>query len=259
MASAMSLTEFRHAYLANNNWFSTKYFQGVGKIYDLPMNNPQQKWEKVEQCVDENKILIAISNKDKVSLNEYIKNIFSELVLLKNYDTLFDSTRSLYEILKQSINILPNYIDKPDIGAENNYVHWYDAISLKEWFRDKFSELIEAIKYVQENTYSKTTLKVMDIIGANYHKSDLSLGFIAESVYLSVGHLCTLFKKETGMTIIDYLTDVRVAEAKKMLDGGSLKVYEVGTSVGYKSSQYFSQIFCNRLGLTPSEYLKNRY
>jgi two-component system response regulator YesN len=128
----------------------------------------------------------------------------------------------------------------------------------EKYIIDKFTELVAMKRRRQTGAYSKVILKVMDIISENYWRSDFSVGFIAENVYLSIGHLCASFKKETGMTIHDYVTEVRMIEAKKRLDEVNLKIYEVAESVGYKSSQYFSQVFYSRLGMTPSEYQRNK-
>ena len=63
-----------------------------------------------------------------------------------------------------------------------------------------------------------------------------------------------IFKKETGTTFLKFLTKLRIEEAKRLLEDGNYNVSEVAERVGYKTSQYFSQIFVSTTGLTPQEY-----
>ena len=91
-------------------------------------------------------------------------------------------------------------------------------------------------------------------IRRNYADPELSLDEIAEYVHLNTSYLCTAFKQETGNTIKNFITDIRIEAAKKQLDAGNGKIYEIGTSVGYQSSQYFSQVFYKKVGVSPNDY-----
>ncbi|MDO4471113.1 MAG: helix-turn-helix transcriptional regulator, partial [Bacillota bacterium] len=64
--------------------------------------------------------------------------------------------------------------------------------------------------------------------------------------------------KETGTTFLKYLTALRIEEAKRLLSQGDKNVSEVAEMVGYKTSQYFSQIFIKNVGMKPQEYKKWR-
>ena len=63
-----------------------------------------------------------------------------------------------------------------------------------------------------------------------------------------------IFKKQTGYTIFDYLTHYKIEQAKKMLATGTYKIYEVSDYLGYKSKNYFSALFKEYTGVTPSQY-----
>ena len=87
-----------------------------------------------------------------------------------------------------------------------------------------------------------------------YIYRSFSLNDVAAYVHLSPGYLSSEFKKETGVTLKSYLTDVRIDAAKKMMDEGKYKIYEICSAVGYNSSQYFSQAFYKKTGMFPTEY-----
>jgi two-component system response regulator YesN len=64
-----------------------------------------------------------------------------------------------------------------------------------------------------------------------------------------------LFKKETGVTINDYITEIRLAEAKRLLrEEPGILVFDVAERVGYRDGKYFTKLFKREVGLNPSEY-----
>ena len=77
---------------------------------------------------------------------------------------------------------------------------------------------------------------------------------MAQSLNISEGHLSHTFKKETGSTILGYLTRYRVHKAAELLKDCRVKVYEVAEQVGYRDIGYFSNTFKKITGKTPSEY-----
>ena len=76
---------------------------------------------------------------------------------------------------------------------------------------------------------------------------------IAEHLRVSEGHLSHVFKKQTGMTVTNYLTKTRIDAAMRMLARDHVKVYEAAAAVGYKDVTYFSATFKKLTGLSPSE------
>jgi len=91
-------------------------------------------------------------------------------------------------------------------------------------------------------------------ISENYADANISLQSVASHVALSSNHFCTVFAQETGQTFIEYLTGVRIAQAKTLLANLSMRTSEVAYSVGYNDSHYFSYIFKKNTGHTPRDY-----
>ena len=69
-------------------------------------------------------------------------------------------------------------------------------------------------------------------------------------------HFTTLFRKETGKTVSQYLTDARCARAAELLENTQLLVQEISHYVGYEDTNYFARVFKNSLGLSPQDYRK---
>ncbi|KRE71421.1 response regulator transcription factor [Paenibacillus sp. Soil750] len=90
-------------------------------------------------------------------------------------------------------------------------------------------------------------------------ESDLNQAFelneLSAKVGLNPSYLCKLFKRETKKTITDYVTDLRIVKAKHILeDYPDVKMYEVGSLVGYSDPVYFTKLFKKSVGMTPKEY-----
>jgi len=94
---------------------------------------------------------------------------------------------------------------------------------------------------------------IKDLIGAEYDQ-DLSLEGIAERVYLTPSYLSYLFKKETGQSLIRYITQVRMEKAAELLTGTNLKIVDIYRKLGYRSSTYFIQTFRHYYGVTPVKF-----
>jgi two-component system response regulator YesN len=95
---------------------------------------------------------------------------------------------------------------------------------------------------------------VIELIQENYSREDFSLQEAADKVGLSVAYLSRIFRKETGYTFVDYLTNLRMRKASILLQDDSVKIYEVAERVGYSSQQYFSLVFKKKLGVNPIDY-----
>lgn len=89
-----------------------------------------------------------------------------------------------------------------------------------------------------------------------FFAQDVSLGNIARAAGISVSRLCHLFKEQTGLTVVEYLTDVRMENAKKLLLRTEKSVSEVCREVGYKNQSYFSKVFKELFSVAPSEFRK---
>ncbi|MDG0791393.1 response regulator [Cohnella ginsengisoli] len=90
-------------------------------------------------------------------------------------------------------------------------------------------------------------------IRAHYAES-LTLPSVAAEVHVTPVWLSKLFKKEMHQTFLEYLTDIRMEKAKRMLSDVQYKIYEISAQVGYKDPVHFTKVFKRQTGLTPKEY-----
>ncbi|WP_151734205.1 helix-turn-helix transcriptional regulator ['Paenibacillus yunnanensis' Narsing Rao et al. 2020] len=94
---------------------------------------------------------------------------------------------------------------------------------------------------------------VLAYINQNFNKID-TIEEIAGHFYISKYYLCRIFKEATGLTLIQYLNNIKIQHACNMLVNSKLSVLEIGIACGYNSSMYFCKMFKQALSLTPSEF-----
>ena len=105
---------------------------------------------------------------------------------------------------------------------------------------------------LDNNSLVENAKKVIE----NNFAGDISLEQVAKHVHLSPAYLSELFKKETGMSFIDYKTIIRIECAKKLLCTPSMNISEISGKVGYSDPKYFSKLFKKITGKTIYEYRK---
>ena len=102
----------------------------------------------------------------------------------------------------------------------------------------------------------ETVARAKAYMEAHFRDPDLSVQKVAGVAGISYGRLGVLFREHVGCTVNDYLTELRIREAKRLLCTGDYKIYEVAERSGYRSSQYFSYAFHQRTGQSPNHYRK---
>ena len=117
-----------------------------------------------------------------------------------------------------------------------------------------YGRLTEAIQGSRK--VSKLVSAALDYIRENYCSSDLSLKKIAAGAYATPAYVSSLFKKEVGMSVTEYITISRMKKAAELLvrDPG-LSLTAVSEQVGYTDPYYFSRCFKKHYGVTPSKFL----
>jgi two-component system response regulator YesN len=122
-----------------------------------------------------------------------------------------------------------------------------------EEYIDRFINQI-FVHYGSPSKENKTEA-IKQFVEENYSQ-DIYLEQISEMYHLSVSHLSRTIKKEWGVSFSDYLAQVRIREAKKLLTETRKDVQEISTLVGFNSRNTFIRTFKKLEGITPSDYRK---
>ncbi|MFP4661236.1 MAG: response regulator [Halanaerobiales bacterium] len=161
------------------------------------------------------------------------------------------------------LNMIYSALHKKDISIQTvfNISYLHDLSSTRSYYilREKITELInQGLDYLNDHLENNPVViqKIQDYIRENY-KDKITRKDIAGHVYLNPAYLSRLFKKETGMTLTEYVTEMRIAEAKKLLVETDYTITAIAEEVGYYNYSYFSKIFREIVGVTAGNYRKN--
>ena len=152
--------------------------------------------------------------------------------------------------------------DRFEYAIEAMHIKAFDYL-LKPWKEEKLTGLIsEAILSIKEissddgkseNLQDSQKSIIKKYIKENY-KRDISAGDVAGILGYSDVYFSKIFKQLFDDTFINYLTNLRIEKAKVLLKDVSFNIKEVGASVGYTDSNYFTKVFKRAVGMSPSEY-----
>lgn len=118
---------------------------------------------------------------------------------------------------------------------------------------------LKMINIVEEKKkYSTMVLLAIKYIEESYYLNDLNINNISEKLEVSSSYLSKLLKKETGLSFIDYLTNIRIKKAMYILEDPTVKIYDVAELVGYSNQHYFCRAFKKVVGISPTEYKRGK-
>ncbi len=251
-SSRINLYDLKRYCDVNKSVFHKKLIEGSGRvnILEYPI-----MYKEVPEKVMKGKQLIAseVDLCDPASIKQYFGKIYGRLAEEEDWEQLLPLSKNFYFLLLTGYRRKFGKIPYQELGQEMNWRSWLDAGKISEWFIEQFDKLNANIR-VDDRHYSKAIKDSIEYIHSNYRNPDLSLNEVADYVNLSAGYLSGAFKKEVGDTLKNYVTDVRIDAAKKLIEQGNHRIYEIGLEVGYRSSQYFSQVFYKKVGMFPAEY-----
>ncbi|ADI00576.1 helix-turn-helix transcriptional regulator [Salisediminibacterium selenitireducens] len=128
-----------------------------------------------------------------------------------------------------------------------------DMGSLLRLFQQMFLDLFDMVEEYRQESYSQSVL-----IGIRYIRNHLDSSFrldnVAKEVGLNPRYFGTLFKEETGKTILQFVTEERISLAKRLLRDRQNDIADVAKYVGFSSQSHFTQVFRKKVGKTPKVY-----
>ena len=176
-------------------------------------------------------------------------------------DLTFYSARELYfELISEVFHKADSMhlqIKEDEVGGGISWIVLIESYNLDElhsFLCRHISFYFTSLESVKDE--KKQVLAIKNYIAKHYMDDMLSIGEISGYLHMSASHVCTIFKKETGDTINNYLTEYRLNKAKQYLRETLFTVAEISVKVGYRDNSYFGRIFRKHVGMTPNEYRK---
>ncbi|GAA0084383.1 response regulator [Clostridium sp. CTA-7] len=255
------ISQIRYSYSTAQSALSYRPILGTGKtiyIDDVePDNSIQLQFDEQEEI----KFLNAIKLSSQDEIKEIVESIFKKVE--EHFISLDKYRIYIMEIMTALLKLTQAYnIDIRDIFGEDfncySYLDKLDSIKeIKEWFIEKAIKLNEFIKKERVNSSKLLVEKAKEYIKNNYSDYEISVEKLCSKLHVSPTYFSTIFKKETNMSFVNYLTDIRLEEAIKLLNTTDDKTYIIALKVGYQEANYFSYVFKKKFGISPSRYRKN--
>ncbi|WP_034444634.1 helix-turn-helix domain-containing protein [Butyrivibrio sp. AE2032] len=124
---------------------------------------------------------------------------------------------------------------------------------IRTWFTDKIVSACRNVVSKREERSGDIIRNAKKYIEDHYDK-DISLDDVSRVVNISPYYFSKVFKEESGLNFIEYLTNIRIDKAKELLETTNLSIKEICVSCGYTDPNYFSRSFKKNVGVTPTEY-----
>lgn len=199
-----------------------------------------------------NELLVAVKSGNEESLSRIMDAAKHDLC--ENGETLFMSKYNVYVLLSEVAVAASQYDYVLDTAKLNALVLLPDAetvlTELKAMLTGGMQKAADSLK-----THNDLSRPIVEYVIANAFNPDFDLNMISDRFALSNDYISTLIKKETGSAFKEYLTMIRIGEARRLLASEkSLSVAEVAERVGYRKTSNFSRKFRELTGMLPSEY-----
>lgn len=264
------------AAFAEHIWTGSYFEEDVG--YDLYQEQmpPQIEWyenyingdeqwsinELEERYRQENELISAVSmgqtHRAEQILLGFSKQAFDRRMSdpvrnMKNYCII---TNTMLRKAAENGSVHPIYLDR--ISSE--FAREIESIMTVDGAGKLLVKMLRAycqqVKKHNTKNYSLPVQNAILHIDSNIG-GDLSLKAISEAQRINASYLSTLFKKETGRTVTDYVNNKRVEMAKNLLKNTKLQVQTISQHCGISDVNYFSKIFKKYTDNTPKEYRAN--
>jgi len=157
--------------------------------------------------------------------------------------------KKTYSHLSEKVTVLD--------GIEEEIFQKENLEQFKNIFMEELFHLNKEIIHILDHRKSADKMKqAVQYILENYMK-DLNMAVVSNHISMNYSLFSASFKEYTGSNFVNYLKDIRMEEAKKLLTQTNKKIIEISQEIGYENEKHFMKTFKNTYGVSPSEYRKN--
>lgn len=220
------------------------------EVKDKPLNYVDVDTKLYERLTE------SMEEQDEEQIDHTIQQIFAEFQTKRFAPEAVKLTihRSVSAILKI---IRELEADEASLATLEPIVSWQDTnislATLQRLFANFVAESSDLIAKSRKDNIKGGIKKIKEYIESNFHEN-LNLKGIAAQFYMNPVYLGQLFKKTYGMYFNEFLLQLRIQEAKKLLRQTDLRIYEIADRIGFSNPDYFVTQFEKIENATPTEY-----
>lgn len=131
----------------------------------------------------------------------------------------------------------------------------HNVPDLLEWANGKSKDFIGLFAGWMQETQDHIVQRAKLYI-SNHYREACTLQTVSAHVHVTPNYLSNLFKKETGIGFTNYVSQLRIDKAKSLLIGTRFRMVEIAEQTGFDNSSYFTAVFKQQNGISPSEFRK---
>ena len=201
--------------------------------------------------LERRQLLAAIETQDVVLIRKQNERFIRAIDAEERVSRIYVQNM-LYSVIQSLRQKIPGERADEALASAENIFRSRDAGTILSNYTYSMEQLLMTLES-RDNDDSKLIQQIKQLVDAEYG-SDLSLSDVADKVHLSPAYVSYIFKKETGQTLIKYITDIRMERARKLLEEGHMKVLQIAKVCGYENPSYFNRMFKSYYGVTPKQY-----
>jgi two-component system, response regulator YesN len=219
---------------------------------------PERNHSIVFDEIKEHTLSSSIKVGSRKDISDTVDKLFNEIIDSKT--SFKDYQVYLMEMLTTVLKTARNANVDIDnvIGINRSFLTEFYSLGglaeVKAWFMDISVKIMEHIAKERQDTSKHIVENAKKYVKDHFHESDVTINGVCDYLHISPTYFSFIFKRETKITFINYLTNVRMDAAKELLRNTGMKAFEIAEKVGYSEPNYFSYSFKKKFGMSPSEY-----
>ncbi len=184
---------------------------------------------------------------------DFVENILGKLPECKNILSMLILAKCGIKFKASFAVLLEDLIDKKDLKRLTLFIELLETLSQSTDYQILASENFNIKPDDAENERMR---KILEFTLDNF-QNEVEINEVADLANLTVPSFCRYFKARTRKTYVDYLHEIRVGHARKLLIDNKLSISQIGLECGFQNLSNFHRIFKKQVGLTPLAYRKH--
>jgi two-component system, response regulator YesN len=246
------------SFLEARKSMSGRFFQGNQLIFHCEME--RNKEESIINPFNEEKaeLLALVKIGDVEGIILHLKHLMEQLAEACHFNEDMFKTEVVSIVLLMSKRVMESGANATTILSHNtNFIqNLYHTIRYDKFVNAICEYAIWLTEQSENTNLNEVTPLIQQAIGyiKENHQKSISLNEVAQYCCLSRHHFSHLFKKEVGISLIDYLNRMRIDMSLSYLEMTDLPISEIAARIGFHDANYFSRMFKKYRQFSPSDY-----